>query len=139
MQTNEFIENFKLIEKHINKIGNFPEEKSFKSKVSELSKNSLISRFREDLNSFSNLRNLLSHEPKKNGDYIAKPTDFTVNRIKEIHQLITNPPLVFPKFKFEVLGAENKDYWLSKRISCKLILVHQGESVGQVERYQNRA
>ena len=110
MQTNEFLENFKLIEKHINRIGNFPEEKSFQSKVSELSKNSLIARFQEDLKSFSNLRNLLSHEPKKNGDYIAKPSDFTVSRIKEIHQLITNPPLVFPKFKFEVLGAESDDY-----------------------------
>ncbi|WP_310559852.1 CBS domain-containing protein [Flavobacterium sp.] len=110
MQTSEFIENFKLIEKHINKIGNFSEEKSFKSKVSELSKNSLISRFQEDLYSFSNLRNILSHEPKKNGDYIAKPSDFAVNRIKEIYQLITNPPLVFPKFKFEVLGAQNNDY-----------------------------
>lgn len=110
MQTNEFIENFKLIEKHINKIGNFPEEKSFKSKVFELSKNSLISRFQEDLNSFSNLRNLLSHEPKKNGEHIAMPTEFTINRIKEIYKLIVNPPLVFPKFKFEVLGAEKDDF-----------------------------
>ena len=51
MQTNEFLDNCKLIEKHINRIGNFPEEKSFQSKVSELSKNSLIARFQEDLKS----------------------------------------------------------------------------------------
>lgn len=108
--SNEFIEIFKLIEKHVNKVGKFREEQSFKSKVAELSKNSLIGRFQDELNSFSNLRNLLAHEPKRNGNFIAKPTDYSIVRINEIYKLIINPPLVFPKFKFDVLGAENKDY-----------------------------
>lgn len=111
METQNFLEYFKLIEKQINKIGSFSEEISFQHKINELSKkNSLISRFYDDLTLFAKLRNFLSHEPKKGADYIANPTAYTVSSIKEIYEFIINPPLVFPKFKFEVLGAESKDY-----------------------------
>jgi predicted transcriptional regulator len=111
METEEFLDYFNLIERQINKIGNYTEDISFQHKIFELSKkNPLISRFYDDLTSFAKLRNILSHEPKKGGDYIAKPSSFSVTRIKEIYQLLINPPLVFPKFKFEVLGAEKNDY-----------------------------
>lgn len=110
MEVEKFIENFKLIEKELNRLGGYTNYKTFKFKLDQLSKtNSLIQKVYHDLDTFAKLRNLLSHEPKNKGIHIAKPSEHAVNRITEICQLLINPQIVFPKFRINVLGAEKDD------------------------------
>ena len=76
---------------------------------------------KDELKDFSDLRNAIVHNPRREGKAIAEPRADTVARIKELRDLIFDPPKVHPRFSADVTVA------------------HEDESVGSIiQDMQNR-
>ncbi|HHY34571.1 MAG TPA: CBS domain-containing protein [Firmicutes bacterium] len=83
---------------------------SFRRMVDVLkSRDSVVRRFKDDLEEFADLRNAIVHERISPDYLIAVPLEETVRRIEEIAQLMRKPPLVYPRFSREVISFDIGD------------------------------
>lgn len=83
---------------------------SFRHMVSVLkSRDSVVRRFKDDLEEFADLRNAIVHERISPDYLIAVPLEETVRRIEEIAGIMTKPPLVYPRFSREVISFDVGD------------------------------
>jgi len=62
-----------------------------------------IMRWKDDLIEFAELRNAIVHERVRPEYLIAVPLEDTVRRIERIASLIDRPPLVYPRFRRDVV------------------------------------
>lgn len=94
----EFLELFGQIEKRLNELAGVSEEKlSFPKLISAACKvNPAIKEVTQQLDNYYPIRNLLSHEARKD---IVLISEQTLNEIKNVCELILNPPTVYQKFK----------------------------------------
>jgi len=64
---------------------------------------------KHDLKQLADLRNAIVHNPRKGGAVIADPRPDVLERIKELWQLISDPPEVYPLFAGSVKAARRDD------------------------------
>jgi len=95
-----FLSAYAVIEQEMRRRwGNPAGRESFRHLVDVLkSKDSLIRKFKDDLEEFSELRNAIVHERISPDYLIAVPLPETVAKIETIAGILTNPPLVYPRF-----------------------------------------
>jgi hypothetical protein len=107
--SDRFINSYNQIDAYLRKEGNFDSDTSFTYKVKS-SKNSAVNRFKDDLISYGQLRNVIVHTPKLDARdiAIAEPHEVTVSKIEKICQDIVNPKKVLLFFQFNLLGAKKK-------------------------------
>ncbi|MBE3519051.1 MAG: CBS domain-containing protein [Firmicutes bacterium] len=83
---------------------------SFRRMVDGLKgRDSVVRRFKDDLEEFADLRNAIVHERISPDYLIAVPLEETVRRIEEIAELMVRPPLVYPRFSREVICFDVAD------------------------------
>nr|AQS33897.1 hypothetical protein [uncultured archaeon] len=97
----EFLDLFGKIEKKINELVGLQsfqmEKSSFSNLISPACQvNPAIREVTKQLNNYALIRNILSHESRK--DIISVPEQ-TLNEIKKVCELVLNPPTVYHKFK----------------------------------------
>jgi len=114
----KFIDYFNKIESELIKKECFLSSDSFGYKVKN-SKNKVVQRFKDELITFSELRNAIVHTPRLEEKIIAEPHDKTVERIEFLFNEITKPEKVIPKFQFEVLSTREDDFINNILISMK--------------------
>lgn len=114
----DFLDWFNKIDKFIKDSEGFSSFDSFSYKLSN-SKNKNLHRFKVELLSLAELRNVIVHNPRINNELIAEPHQKTVERIQYIHTQLTNPKKVSPAFHFDVLGAREDDFINSILIKMK--------------------
>jgi len=104
-----FLDYYNMIDKFLKIDGRFETYITFTQKI-KLNKKKVVRHFQEDLISLGELRNAIVHNPKYGNKPIAEPHIETVERIKNIYEIISKPNKVFPEFKFDVLGANEEDF-----------------------------
>lgn len=104
-----FLDYYNKIDSLLQKEGGFDEHAAFSHKV-KLSKNKIVRKFKDELLSLGDLRNAIVHNPRIGEKPIAEPHESTVQKIKEIYSIISNPKKVIPEFEFQVKGAKEDDY-----------------------------
>jgi len=105
----KFLDYYNKIDDYLKKEGNFDSFATFSHKVNS-SKNKLVVRFKQQLISFGELRNAITHSPKIGGKIIAEPHESTVIDIENLYKGISNPKKVYTEFTFEVKGAKRQDF-----------------------------
>lgn len=110
MQNSEkFINAFNDIEHFLKKKLELTKEISFYSMLEKASlDDSIISRYKDDLKEYADLRNAIIHE-RGGGSVIAEPNEYAVKNIQRISGLIIDPPKVFPYFKRKVFTISLTD------------------------------
>lgn len=99
-----FLAAYHWIEQSLRKMSGNDIRDSFRHLVDCMSKRSAVVRkYRDDLVEFGELRNAIVHERISPDYLIAVPLLETVERIEEIARLLANPPLVYPRFRREVV------------------------------------
>lgn len=107
--SDKFIDYYNKIDTHLRSEGGYEKETSF-AHIVKNSKNKAAKRYKDELISLGELRNAISHHPRIDGEVIAEPHEKTVVEIEDLHQKITDPKKVIPKFQSEVLGAQKEDF-----------------------------
>ncbi|MBI9055405.1 MAG: CBS domain-containing protein [Bacteroidales bacterium] len=98
----KFLDLFNHIEKHLKSKYNNGYYMPFGELVRKASsKEGVIKRFREDLFTYSDLRNVMVHNSRINGKIIANPLDDVVEKIEQIWNQIQHPQKV-SKYKKKV-------------------------------------
>ncbi len=98
----KFLDIFSLIEKHLKSKFNNAYYMPFGDLVRKASaKDGVVKRYREDLFTYSDLRNVMVHNSRINGRIIAEPLDYIVENIERIWNHIKHPEKV-SKFKKKV-------------------------------------
>jgi len=123
-KSEEFLNYYNEIDAFLKKDGNYIYYESYTQKVNK-SKNKSVQRYKEELIAFGELRNAIVHNPYFDGKPIAEPRREIVAKIKEIHDLLTEPEKVFPHFKMKVIGAHKNDYINDILIEIKKRLISQ--------------
>lgn len=85
--------------------GNF---EGFVSKVRN-SENPIIKNQKDKLIDYANLRNVITHSTRVEGKIIAEPLTEIVDDFNALLDTLSNPPKVFPKFRFKVIGAKKTE------------------------------
>lgn len=102
----KFLNEFCEIEKYLRSLTQSDENKSFHKLLDEAkNKNRVISRYITDLQSFSKLRNLLSHE-RYSGGHLATPPPQVVENIKELREKIMSQPKLFSLCNDDILSFD---------------------------------
>jgi CBS domain-containing protein len=110
-------ENLNNFRSYYNKIDSFLEEESsndyhngFKDKINQASKNNvLVRKHSDDLNELRELRNTIIHESKDEQEWIAIPTESTVEKIKNIYQELTQPATAYDIATTDLYTASPED------------------------------
>lgn len=123
-KSEEFLNYYNEIDAFLKKDGNYVYYESYTQKVNK-SKNKSVERYKEELIAFGELRNAIVHNPYFDGKPIAEPHEEIVAKIKEIHDLLTDPEKVFPNFKMKVIGAHKDDFINDILIEIKKRLISQ--------------
>lgn len=91
--SDRFLNAYRAIEQHLRKLTGKPKI-SFWELVNERAKagDLTISKYRDDLAQFANLRNAIVHMDGGGGQVIAEPNDYAVGKIEKIRDLILQPP-----------------------------------------------
>ncbi len=98
----KFLDTFNFIEKHLKSKYNNGYYMPFGDLIRKVSaKEGVIKRFREDLFVYSDLRNVMVHNSRINGQIIAEPLDDVIENIERIWNQIQHPEKV-SKFKKKV-------------------------------------
>lgn len=122
--SDRFLAAFNRIEAYLKEEGDASKYEGFSRALNKaLYKNPLIKNFKEDLDKFSDLRNIIIHESVKPNYVIAEPHIDVVERIEKIADLFERPERVIPKFKREV-----KKVGLYDNIAVPLRLIRNGYS-----------
>lgn len=107
----EFLESYHKLENELCHRYNSGRHKGFTKLIRDIDRkkeNTVISNNLKLLESYAYLRNAIVHNREKNF-IIAEPHNDVVEKIKEIEQLIINPPKVIPTFQKEVLSFSTSD------------------------------
>ncbi len=73
-------------------------------------RNYVVRKYKEDLEFFAELRNILVHEQKKPGFIIAEPHQDIVEIVVHIADTLEKPPLVIPKYQRSVVTFTDTDF-----------------------------
>lgn len=73
-------------------------------------KNSIISRYRNELKTYAKLRNAIVHNPRKEGKTIAEPHKSIVEEYEKILNTIKNPPKALDKLGVRLEKLYSVDY-----------------------------
>lgn len=106
-----FLASFNRIHNHLSFLS---KEKEYKKPFYHLldeneHRNSGVKTYKNDLQIFADLRNVLVHKKLTVNEYLAVPTDKVVERIEMIEAEIKSPPKVYPAFKREVVYFQADD------------------------------
>ena len=71
-------------------------------------RNRAVTRYRDDLKEFADLRNAIVHE-RSDGHVIAEPNDRAVADFQRVRAALLNPPAVIPKFQKTVQSRATTD------------------------------
>ncbi len=105
----EFLDIFNHIERYLKTKYNNGDYIPFRDLLRNISyKEGLIRRYKRDLYTYSDLRNVLVHNARINGQIIAEPIDKVLDNIKNIWDQIQHPEKV-TKFKKKVLYCFSDD------------------------------
>ncbi len=106
----EFLDVYADLEKHFRKSLGAENIKSFSVMVKELSKRDrLISRFRDELLQWHDLRNAIVHERRGGGQVIAEPVPEALEEFQRLARLISSPPKILGRFQREVARVAPSD------------------------------
>jgi len=105
----EFLSLFCAIESHLRMLTGHENEIPFSSLLKEAGeKNKVVGRYRSELKSFAQLRNLLSHERYDN-THLANPSESAIKGIREIHNKIVFQPKLDSFCRNRVLTFERSN------------------------------
>lgn len=122
--SDRFLAAFNRIEAYLKEEGDASKYEGFSRALNKaLYKNPMIKNFKEDLEKFSDLRNIIIHESIKPNYVIAEPHIEVVERIEKIADMLESPERVIPKFRREV-----KKVGLYDNIALPLKLIRSGYS-----------
>lgn len=122
--SDRFLAAFNRIEAYLKEEGDVPKYEGFSRALNKaMYKNPMIKNFKEDLEKFSDLRNVIIHENIKPNYVIAEPHIDIVERIEKIADILERPERVIPTFKREV-----KKVGLYDNIEVPLRLIRNGYS-----------
>lgn len=122
--SDRFLAAFNRIEAYLKEEGDASKYESFSRSLNMAIKNNpIIKNFKEDLEKFSSLRNIIIHEEVRPNFVIAEPHIEIVERIEKIAEIFESPQRVIPKFKREV-----KKVGLYDNIAVPLRLIRNGFS-----------
>lgn len=107
--SDQFLEAFNNIDKYLRLEGKYDSHIPFSLKIKE-SNNKIIKNFKDELLTYSELRNAIVHSTKINEKVIAEPHEEIVDRILYIQGTLLNPKKVLPTFQFTVIGAQEDEY-----------------------------
>lgn len=110
-----FLASFNRIHNHLSFLSN---EKTHKKPFYHLLdeneyRNSGVKEYKNDLQIFADLRNVLVHKKLEASIYLAVPTDKVVERIEMIESMIKSPPTVYPAFKRDVVRFHAEDLFIT--------------------------
>lgn len=110
-----FLASFNRIHNHLSFMSN---EKAHKKPFYHLLdeneyRNSGVKEYKNDLQIFADLRNVLVHKKLETNRYLAVPTDKVVERIELIESVIKSPPKVYPAFKRDVVHFQAEDLFIT--------------------------
>lgn len=89
----QFVEEFNKLENHLRRKGGYSSYDSIASIISKESiNNPVIRQYKDDLDSFRELRNALTHQQGVYAEPFAEPYPATVQRLVKIANNIANPP-----------------------------------------------
>lgn len=124
LNSDRFLAAFNRIEAYLKEEGEASKYEGFSRALNKaVSRNPMIKSFKEDLEKFSELRNIIIHENIKPNYVIAEPHIEVVERIEKIADTFESPERVIPKFKREV-----KKVGLYDNIAVPLKLIRNGYS-----------
>lgn len=122
--SDRFLAAFNRIEAYLKEEGDASKYEGFSRALNKaVHKNPMIRSYKEDLEKFSDLRNIIIHEGVKPNYVIAEPHIEVVERIEKIADMFESPERVIPKFKREV-----KKVGLYDNIAVPLRLIRNGYS-----------
>ena len=106
-----FLSAYNVIEQAMQrKMGDAGSKEGFRRLIDHLSdRDWSVRKFRDDLVEFAELRNAIIHERISPRYLIAVPLPGTVDRIERIAASMERPPLVYPRFRAEVVGFDVDD------------------------------
>lgn len=88
-----FIDEFNKLEDYLRRKGKYSSHDTIASIINkEASRNPIIRQYKDDLDSFRELRNALVHQQGIYTEPFAEPYPATVNRLQKISSTIINPP-----------------------------------------------
>lgn len=96
-----FIASFNRIHNHLSFLENEKERKKPFYRLLDDNKyrNPAVKKYKNDLQIFADLRNVMVHKKLVPTSYIAQPTDTVVKHIEQIEEEIKSPEKVYPLFK----------------------------------------
>ena len=106
-----FLSAYNVIEQAMQrKMGDAASKEGFRRLIDHLTdRDWMVRKFRDDLIEFAELRNAIVHERISPRYLIAVPLTGTVERIERIAASMERPPLVYPRFRAEVVGFDVDD------------------------------
>ena len=110
----EFIKLFNKLDKHLRKLIGTRRHQAFHVALHEASQvNATVRRYRDILQSYSRLRNVIVHDENfLDKKIIAEPTPATVKELHEIVNKVVIPQKVIPRFKREVKVWSSEEFLL---------------------------
>ena len=106
-----FIASFNRIHNYLSFLDNEEEyKKPFYRLLDENEhRNLAVKKYKNDLQIFADLRNVMVHKKLVPNSYIAQPTDKVVKHIEQIEEEIKSPEKVYPLFKRNVVQFNHDD------------------------------
>ncbi|MEK6190668.1 MAG: CBS domain-containing protein [Carnobacterium alterfunditum] len=100
-----FIASFNRIHNHLSFSENEKEHKKpfYRLLDENEHRNPAVKKYKNDLQIFADLRNVMVHKKLIPNNYIAQPTDKVVEHIEQIEEEIKSPQKVYPLFKRDVV------------------------------------
>lgn len=106
-----FIASFNRIHNYLSFLDNEDEHKKpFYRLLDENEyRNPAVKKYKNDLQIFADLRNVMVHKKLVPNNYIAEPTDKVVKHIEQIEEELKSPEKVYPLFKRDVIHFNSSD------------------------------
>lgn len=100
-----FIASFNRIQNYLSFLENEQEHKKpfYRLLDDNEHRNTAVKKYKNDLQIFADLRNVMVHKKLVPTSYIAQPTDKVVKHIEQIEEEIKSPAKVYPLFKRDVV------------------------------------
>lgn len=106
-----FIASFNRIHNYLSFLDNEDEHKKpfYRLLDENEHRNPAVKKYKNDLQIFADLRNVMVHKKLVPSSYIAQPTDKVVEHIEQIEEELKSPVKVFPLFKRDVIHFNSDD------------------------------
>lgn len=92
LRVDAFLDLYKQLEQLL-KINYANDSGRYESVVARFENSRDCGNYRDEVIAIREIRNLLQHNPKINGSYIAMPSEYTINALREIIQMVAHPKL----------------------------------------------